>query len=51
MNDIKLVIEICIKVLNTRLTFAPYSFTIMQAFLAIACLAIIINFIVNLFDN
>lgn len=50
MQDIKSVIECCIKLLNTKLTFAPYSFTIMQAFLAMACLSVVVWFVRKLFD-
>lgn len=45
MSDIKLLINACLSILNTKLTFAPYSFTILQAFIALAVLSIIIYFV------
>ena len=50
MTDIKLLIELAVKLLNTRLTFEPFSFTIMQASLGTVCLAIVIGFVCDLFD-
>lgn len=50
MSNIKLVIDFCIKIMNTRLTFSPYSFTVLQAFIAILVLSIIINFVVRLLN-
>lgn len=50
MENIKLLIDTCIDFFNTKLTFSPFSFTIMQALVGCVCLAIIINFISRLFD-
>lgn len=50
MEGIKLVIEMCVNLLNTRLTFSPFSFTIMQCLIGCACLAVVINFLHRLFD-
>lgn len=45
------VIMKCVELLNMNLTFSPYSFTFGQAFLALACLGIVISFISRLFDR
>lgn len=50
MGDIKLLIETAVKLLNTRLTFEPFSFTVMHALLGTVCLAIVIGFVLDLFD-
>lgn len=50
MADIKMLIDLAIKLLNTRLTFEPFSFTIMQALLGTVCLAVVIGFVCDLFD-
>lgn len=50
MNDIKSVIELCINLLNTRISFDIFSFTFGQVWLGLACLAIVIGFVVKLFD-
>lgn len=50
MDGIKIVIEFCIRLLNTSLTFGSFTFTIGQSWLALACLAIVIAFVVKLFD-
>lgn len=49
MNDIKAVIDCCVDMLNTELTFAPFSFTIAQFFIASAVLSLCIGFIVHIF--
>lgn len=50
MNNINLVIQTVVFMMNTRLTFAPFSFTIMQMFISLAALTIIISFIRKIFD-
>jgi len=45
MNNIKLVIDFCVRLLNTRISFPPYSFTFMQVFLATFILAIAFMFL------
>lgn len=50
MDDIKLVIDMCVDFLNTRLTFYPFSFTVMQYLIGCACLAVVINFLRRFFD-
>ncbi len=50
MADIKLLIDFAVKLLNTRLTFAPFSFTIMQALLGTLALGLVISFVRKLFD-
>lgn len=50
MSNIKLVLDLCIRMMNTRLTFSPYSFTILQAFIAMAVLGIIFAFVRDLLN-
>lgn len=50
MTDFKSVIDLCISLLNTRLSFGSFSFTFGQCWLGLACLAIVIGFVVKLFD-
>lgn len=50
MSDIKKVMDVCIEILNYRLTFEPYSFTISQFLLGLAALAAVIYFVSRLFD-
>lgn len=51
MEAIKEVINICVELLNTRLTFSPYTFSIGQVLLGISALSIVISFVVHLFDS
>ena len=51
MDIMRMVIEFTINILNTRLTFGEYSFTIMSASLAISALAVVIYFIKEIFDS
>lgn len=50
MSDFKSVIDFCISLLNTRISFDSFSFTFGQCWLGLACLAIVIGFVSNLFD-
>lgn len=50
MEVFKIVIDFCISLLNTSLSFGTFSFTFGQAWLGLACLAIVIGFVVKLFD-
>lgn len=50
MEGIKIVIDFVIRLMNTSLTFGAFTFTIGQSWLALAALAIVIYFVVNLFD-
>ena len=49
MNDIKYVLGIVFNLLNTRLYFSPYSFTILQVLIGFCILSIIIFVIRHLF--
>ena len=51
MQIFQVVLAKCIELFNTELTFAPFSFSIMQAFFALAALSIVISFIVKLMDR
>lgn len=51
MEIIGKVLEVTFNVLNTRLNFGPFSFSIMAASLAISVLAIIVYFIKGIFDS
>lgn len=50
MSNIKLVIDFCILILNTKLSFPPYSFTILQAFIAFAIIGILVLFVRNILN-
>lgn len=50
MSDIKILIDLAVKLLNTKLTFAPFSFTIMQALVGTLCLGLVIFFVRKFFD-
>lgn len=50
MSNIKAVIDTVINMLNTKLTFAPVSFTILQYFIALFCISISIFFLRKLFS-
>lgn len=50
MEVFKIVIDFCIALLNTSISFGTFSFTFGQAWLGLACLAIVIAFVVKLFD-
>lgn len=51
MEIIGKVLEVTFFVLNTRLTFGPFSFTIMAAMLGISVIAVIVYSIKELFDS
>ena len=51
MAGIKTVVQCVVTLLNTRLTFAPFSFTIMQFLLALTALEIIIFAIRKIFTE
>lgn len=50
MEGIKIVIDFVIRLMNTSLNFGAFTFTIGQSWLALAGLAIVIYFVVKLFD-
>lgn len=50
MDVFKIVIDFCIGLLNTSISFGTFTFTFGQAWLGLACLAIVIGFVVKLFD-
>lgn len=50
MDVFKIVIDFCIGLLNTSLSFGSFTFTLGQAWLGLACLAIVIGFVSKLFD-
>lgn len=50
MNDIKAVISCAMGLLNYRITFAPYSFTFLQFWTAVAILGLIVWFFSKIFD-
>ena len=51
MEDLKAIIDLVISFYNTRLTFAPFSFTIFEVDISIAALSIVIFFLHRLFDE
>lgn len=50
MDNIYAVFQTCISFLNTRLSFAPFSFTIMQYLLALFIGYIVVDFVHSLFS-
>lgn len=51
MRDIKLIFDLVFRLLNTRLYFSPFSFTVLQALLGTLCLGIVIRFVIKIFDS
>ena len=51
MDVFKIIIDFCVSLLNTSLTFGTFSFTFGQAWLGLACLAVVISFVAKLFDR
>lgn len=45
MDNLRTVFNYTLNLLNTRLTFAPYSFTVYQYFLALLIMAIVVAFV------
>lgn len=39
MNDLRTIINVCVRCLNIRLTFAPYSFTILDFLITCSLIA------------
>ena len=50
MDSIRSVLLFCVKLLNTRLSFSPFSFTVYQYFLALAVLGLAVWFFKRLFS-
>lgn len=50
MNDIKVVIDCSMQLLNYRITFLPFSFTLLEFWTAVAVLGICMWFITKIFD-
>lgn len=50
MNDMRMVITKCVELLQTRLTFGAFSFTLLQVTCAFWAIAIIGDFIYNVFS-
>ena len=48
MANIKYVLNFCIDLLNTRLSFSPFSFTIYQYFLAMLVMAVVVSFVLKI---
>lgn len=51
MSDLKSVIDLVISMFNTRLTFSPFSFTLLEVEVALAALSIVISFLRHVFDE
>lgn len=51
MEVFEVVINFCVNLLNTSLTFGNFSFTFGQCWLGLACMGIVIAFISKLFDR
>lgn len=49
MDLIRLVIQTTVTILNTRLTFGGFSFTLLSASLAISVLGVVVYFIKTIF--
>lgn len=45
MANIKYVLDFCIDLFNTRLSFPPFSFTLYQYFLALLVMAVVVFFV------
>lgn len=50
MEYIKPIIDVTLNILNTKLIFGSFSFSLLEWFLATAILSIVIWFICHLFD-
>lgn len=48
MNNIRAVMQVCIRCLNVRLTFAPYSFTILDFIISLSIIGIGLAFMMHL---
>ena len=51
MEVFQVVINFCVSLLNTPLTFGAFTFTFGQSWLALACMGIVIGFVAKLFDR
>ncbi len=50
MSDIQTVINFCYRLLNTNISFFPYSFTIWQYLLTLFIFGIVVSFFKNIFS-
>lgn len=50
MDNLKSVFTVVLKLMNTRLTFEPFSFTILDMSLSFLALSIVIWFVYKIFD-
>lgn len=48
MANIKYVLDFCLNLLNIRLSFPPFSFTLYQFFLAMLVMAIVVSFVLRI---
>ena len=51
MNDLRTIINVCISCLNTRLTFAPFSFTILDFLITLSLVGIGTAFMMKLLKD
>ena len=51
MDNILYVLSFCTNLLNTRLTFSPFSFTILQVLISLFALRIVVDFVIKIFEE